>query len=148
MTSTSGCHLELHLPNHPEFMVVARLMVAAVASRLQFDMEAINDIKLAVGEACNNAMEHGCSGKNGTEMITLRCEITDDSLNIFVQDCGTGFSPEQPGAKQQETIDLLAERGFGMLLIRTLMDEVTFNSTPGSGTLVKMVKHRQPTEGR
>ena len=148
MTANTGCHVELHLPNRAEFMVVARLTASAVASRLQFDIETVDDLKLAVGEACNNAMEHGCSGENNDEMILLRFEITDESLIILVQDSGVGFVPEDAVHKQQNTDPQTAERGFGMLLIDTLMDEVTYNSTPGQGTQVRMVKHRRPLEER
>lgn len=148
MTAPSECHVELHLPNRPEFIVVACSTAFALTSRLGFDMEAMYDIRSAVGEACNNALEHGCSAKAGTEMITMRCEITDESLIIIVQDCGTGTAQKKSLPKQAETTEQLDERGFGKLLINSLMDEVTFNSIPDHGTQVRMVKHRHPVEER
>ena len=56
MTACTGCHVELRLPNRPEFVAVARLAVSAVATRMDFDVEAIEDVKVAVGEALNNAI--------------------------------------------------------------------------------------------
>lgn len=140
MATCSGCHMELCLPNRPEFVAVARLAVAAVASRMSFDIEAIEDIKVAVGEACTNAIEHGCPLTAGAEMITLRCDLGDDALTITVQDPGDGFDPATATRQPRGGTVTLTERGLGMLLIESLMDDVVFDSTAGSGTQVRMVK--------
>ena len=148
MTTSSGCQVELHLPSRPEFMLVARMMVSAVASRLLFDVEAIEDIKAAVGEACNNAIEHGCAGEPGSGMIVLRCDISDDALTICIEDDGKGFDPMTAVRKYPDAAVELTERGMGMLLIEALMDEVEYISAPGDGTRVRMVKHRGALEER
>lgn len=71
MAACNGCHVELRLPNRPEFVAVARLTVSAIAARLEFDINDIEDIKVAVAEACTNAIEHGCPSVQCAEMITL-----------------------------------------------------------------------------
>ena len=146
MTACTGCHVELRLPNRPEFVAVARLAVSAVATRMDFDIEAIEDLKVAVGEALNNAIEHGCPSEGDEKMVTLRCELGAETLTIIVCDCGDGFDPATATRQHPHGELLLAERGLGMLLIEALMDEVDFSSTPGSGTQVRMVKHRRTLE--
>ena len=148
MTACTGCHVELRLPNRPEFVAVARLAVSAVATRMDFDIEAIEDIKVAVGEALNNAIEHGCPAVAGTEMITLRCEIAGEALVITVRDSGDGFDPATATRQRPHGTMTLSERGLGMLLIEALMDKVDFTSTPGDGTQVRMVKRRRASEER
>ena len=50
--------VELRVPCKAEWVALARLSVAAVASRLHFSIDEIEDIKLAVAEACTNAIQH------------------------------------------------------------------------------------------
>lgn len=146
MTACSGCHVELRLPNRPEFVAVARLAISAVASRMNFDINDIEDIKVAVGEACTNAIEHGCPSEMGTQMITLRYELEEEALVITVHDPGNGFDPSTATRQHRHGTVTLSERGLGMLLIEALMDEVAFSSNPGDGTQVRMVKRLRAPE--
>ena len=143
MAACSGYHVEMCLPNRAEFVAVARLAVAAIASRMDFDVNAIEDIKVALGEAYTNAIEHGCPSSDGTEMITLHCELATDALIITVHDPGDGFDPTTATRQHRHGTVTLTERGLGMLLIEALMDEVAFCSDPGIGTQVRMVKRRE-----
>ena len=149
MATCTGCHVELRLPNRPEFVAVARLTVAAVACRMGFDVSDIEDIKVAVGEACTNAIEHGVPVGQCAEMVTIACQIADDCLSITVHDPGVGFDPRAatPAAHAAGTATL-TEGGLGLLLIQALMDDVEVSSTPDDGTRVRMVKHLRAGEDR
>lgn len=149
MAASTGCHVELRLPNRPEFVAVARLAVSAVASRMQFTIDDIEDIKVAVAEACTNAIEHGCPAAVSPEMITLRCDLCEGELVITVHDTGNGFDPATAPRQRHANGNMmtLTERGLGMLLIESLMDDVDFSSTPGDGTQVRMVKRLPMPEG-
>lgn len=147
METTSGCHVELQLPNRPEFVAVARLVVAAVACRMAFNVDEIEDMKVAIGEACTNAIEHGCPHVSGCQMITVRCDIRDDGLLVTVTDPGNGFDPDTATRQRGQSTAVLTERGLGMLLIETLMDEVDFSSIPGNGTQVRMLKRLRAKDG-
>lgn len=129
--------VDLRIPSKPEFVAVARLTVSAIASRMAFGFDAIDDIKVAVGEACTNAIEHACGGA-GEEEILIRCSLHPEQLVIEVHDKGPGLQSEEP-----KTEDVMAGGGLGLVLIRALMDEVELGSTPGTGTRVRMVKYRQ-----
>lgn len=146
MAACIGCQVVLRVPNRPEFVAVARLTVAAVATRLAFGVDAIEDIKVAVAEACTNALEHGCPECEGQQMITLTCDVTAQGLVIVIDDPGAGFDPLTATRQRHGTLTL-TERGLGMLLIESLMDEVAFESTPGDGTRVRMVKYLRAMEG-
>lgn len=148
MAACTGYQVELRLPNRPEFVAVARLSVSAIASRMNFDVEAIEDIKVAVGEACNNAIEHGCPSTDGSDMIVLRYDMEEGALVITVLDSGDGFDPATAVRQHPHGTMTLSERGLGMLLIESLMDEVDFSSSPGDGTQVRMVKRLRTTEER
>jgi len=146
MDTSSGCHVELHLPNRPEFVAVARLAVSALACRMSYDIDAIEDIKVAVGEACTNAIEHGCPHEPGAQVIVVCCDLKDEGLEITVKDPGEGFDPATATRQHSHGTAVLTERGLGMLLIESLMDEVQFDSMPGNGTQVRMLKRLRVLE--
>jgi serine/threonine-protein kinase RsbW len=150
MATCTGCHVELRLPNRPEFVAVARLTVAAVACRMGFDVSEIEDIKVAVGEACTNAIEHGVPAEHTAEMVTISCAIEEKALRITVHDPGIGFDPSAaPGAPSHgASTATLTEGGLGLLLIQALMDDVDVSCVPEDGTRVRMVKHLRAEEDR
>jgi serine/threonine-protein kinase RsbW len=124
--------VELRIPCKAEWVALARLSVAAVASRLSFSIDEIEDIKLAVAEACTNAIQHA----NGSAYIDIKCEASD-GLRISVRDHGLGTRAEQIRSR-----DLDDERvgGLGVFLIRSLMDDVQYDVHPDQGTLLIMTK--------
>lgn len=127
--------IDLRIPSLPEFVAVARLTVAAIASRMDFPYDAVDDIKVAVGEACTNAIEHAAPEDRQQETIELNCFVHPDALVIEVKDQGQGFVPE-PNTEP----DPLSEGGLGLILIQALMDEMQVESLPGRGTMVRMKK--------
>jgi len=137
----NSTRVDLRIPSLPEFVAVARLTVAAVACRMDFSYDAVDDIKVAVGEACTNAIEHASAEAENREDIELCCWVNPDALVIEITDKGKGFDPES-----QEQPDPFSEGGLGLLLIKALMDEVELTSLAGQGTKVKMVKRLKPVQ--
>jgi serine/threonine-protein kinase RsbW len=126
--------VRLEIPARAEWVAVARLAVAAVASRQRFSVEDIEDIKLAVAESCTNAIQHGTP--DGT--IEIVCEVSDEGIVLTVRDRGQG---PPLGAVEQERI---GEGGrteeLGVFLIRALMDSVEYTSDVRYGTRLVMTK--------
>ncbi|MGC2131031.1 MAG: ATP-binding protein [Candidatus Aquilonibacter sp.] len=125
--------VDLRIPCKAEWVALARLSVAAVASRLNFSIDEIEDIKLAVAEACTNAIQHA----HGSPYIEIKCEAAGGGLRLSVRDYGRGTHPEH--IRSRELNDERAG-GLGVFLIRSLMDEVDYDVHPDRGTLLVMVK--------
>lgn len=125
--------VDLRIPCKAEWVALARLSVAAVASRLNFSIDEIEDIKLAVAEACTNAIQHA----HGSPYIEIKCEAAGGGLRLSVRDYGRGTHPEH--IRSRELNDERAG-GLGVFLIRSLMDEVDYDVHPERGTLLVMVK--------
>lgn len=131
----SAHNIELNIPCREAYASVARMQAEAIARRLRFDEEKVQDIKIAIGEACANAIEHGSSRKG----VDIHYHINPDNLLIEVKDYGQGFIPP----KEEEVdlpLDLLSERGRGLYIMKALMDKVEVKSAPGDGTLVILDK--------
>lgn len=118
----------------------ARVVIAAFAVQLSPTVSEIADIKTAVSEAVTNAIVHGYEGTHG--LVTLRASIHDRALlTIEVQDFGKGISDVPQAMEPFFTTHPEQERsGMGFAVMQTFMDDLTVESTPGSGTLVRMSK--------
>lgn len=131
--------IELSIPAKPEFVGLARLVVSSLAqNRRDLEEDRLDDLKLAVSEACTNAVEaHHQAGRS--DPVIVRCFERDQYIEVWVQDRGQGFDeaelPEHPPVTDPQRLNF--ERGLGIPLIRTLVDRVQFAST-GDGTLVRM----------
>lgn len=136
----AGEVIELEIPARAEFVALARLVVSALAaSDSTLADERIDDLKLAVSEACTNAIEaHDAAGS--AERVLVRCQANPDSLEVCVEDRGHGFDPadlpDHPPVTDPDRLKF--ERGLGIPLIRALVDEVEFSPTE-EGTSVRLV---------
>jgi len=127
--------IELKIPCREEFAIIGRMQAEAIARRLNFDEEEVQDIKSAVGEAVDNAIEHGISEKG----IDLHYHLSRRELIIEIIDYGRGFNPDGVGF---ELPDPMAERGRGLFILRQLVDDLRIESNGNEGTKVIMSKKR------
>lgn len=90
----------------------------------------IYDIKLAIQELCTNIVNHSYGGDAGTIRLRVILEDNPPSVCITSEDQGTGVFDEE----SWEPPDLGEPQvhGFGMFLIRELMDEVSYQPSPGN----------------
>jgi len=123
--------VELRIPAEPEWVGVARLAAAGIASRLDFSIEDIEDLKLAVAEACNCCIQNGGDGD-----LHIACELQADRITIGVERAGSPAKSAVPPPTGDDA-DL---GGLGVFLIRALMDDVTYVSDATSGTKLTLVK--------
>jgi serine/threonine-protein kinase RsbW len=133
-----GDLLKLSIPGKPEYVGTVRLAVSHVANQAGFDIEAVEDIKVAVSEACSNVVCH--SEVNQDRPYQVTCLLSEDRLEISVQDQAGGFDMDAFEMPQSGEIQ---SSGLGIFVIHALMDEVDVSSTVGEGTCVKMTKFRQ-----
>jgi serine/threonine-protein kinase RsbW len=112
----------------------ARRAVVDFARAAGFSGEELWDIESAVGEALANAVEHGHSVGATVE---VRCAMRGNALVIEVKDEGTGFARRRNHGLLKASGSY--ERGYGIYIIKSLMDDVSYSE---QGTRVKLVKRR------
>src|SRR5436309_9654876 len=135
--SESDAVVELTIPGKPEYVGVARLAILGVASRMRFSYDEVEDIRLAVGEACTTAIERASSAQITAQEVRIRCLIDPTRLVVEVSDSAPASTDPPP---LNETG--LDERGLGGVLIRILMDDVQTADEPDTGLrLVRMIKY-------
>ncbi len=117
----------------------ARRALIDFAAQCGFDDGLLDDVESAVGEALANAAEHGdCESSAGFDVSAT---FDNQRLVIEVKDHGTGF--DCGPALERTTPDAYGNRGFGIYLMRTLMDEVAYSDRGSRIQLVKRLGQRR-----
>jgi serine/threonine-protein kinase RsbW len=125
----------LEMPAKAEYLLLGRLALAGIARTVDFDPELLADLKLAVTEACANAVRHAYEEEGA---MSLRFAVDEASFRIVVEDEGTGFETRHVDAWEPDT---LSEDGMGLAIIRAVVDELDIGSGPGGrGTRLTLTK--------
>lgn len=104
--------IEISIPNKPEYVSVVRLTTSAIASRMGFNIEEIEDIKVAISEIFTNIINN--SEKYEVKNQNVEFEIYGDCLNIIFKNPGKGFSHKE----------MSSENELGLFIVESLMDKV------------------------
>ncbi|MCR8846308.1 anti-sigma B factor RsbW [Paenibacillus sp. SC116] len=137
--------VNLCLPAQADYVDVVRLTLYGIASRIGFSYEEIEDMKVAVSEACNNAVLYAYSQEGG--MVDIIFEIGDHELELTIRDQGSSFMADNKldhaTGWHDKSLDDVQAGGLGFYLMQALMDDVSIVSHEGRGTEVKMMKRVQ-----
>ncbi|GFN37105.1 ATP-binding protein [Tepidimicrobium xylanilyticum] len=101
---------KLTIPSKPDYISVARLTSSAIANKIGFNIDDIEDIKVSIAEACINSLSR-------SECINIEFEIRDDKFIMRVENVSADYQEE----------DINKEMELGILIIKSLMDEVNFS---------------------
>ena len=129
----------LHLPVVPNVELVAAKAAETLGGALGMRETRVEAVTVAIVEACLNAMEHG----GGKIVVRVGSDKEDGRRRLIVEieDHGDGFDPTTaPLASPSRVLGCASKRGWGLTLIRELMDEVQIQSEPGK-TVVLMRKY-------
>ncbi len=130
--SVGGTSYEMIVPMGDDTELIAAQTVEEIARRHNFPAKSINQIKTALVEACINATEHSHSPDR---RIYQTFTIEDDRLNITVTNRGVRLTD----ARSREVNPSEGRRGWGLRLMRKLMDDVRVERTD-DGTRISMTK--------
>jgi len=147
MSTAEPREIQLTIPVAPEMEIAATAQVAALGEWMELGRDKIDEVKMAVVEACINAFEH-----SGTldHKVELKFRVASESgadggrtfLEVDVLDNGHGFDPSRVTAPQiGEKLRAPHKRGWGLRIIRSLMDDVRIVSGE-RGTMIVMRKYR------
>ena len=132
-------NVDLSIPMQPDMEVIATSVAESIGTFIGLDHNKVDEIKIAVVEACINAFEHS---KSADQRISVSFSMDEKGLMISINDGGDGFDMDDAMVKiAEKRSEGIGDRGWGLTLIHELMDEVSIASTD-NGTLVKMLKYR------
>jgi serine/threonine-protein kinase RsbW len=132
--------LSLALPRDVLSIPVVRGLLSESMQMLGVREECVDDIRVAISEACTNVLDHAEEGDD----YEVLASIDQDVCSIEVVDRGTGFDGTKIG---HELAAEDAETGRGIRLMRTLVDNIRFEARPKGGAVVCMEKELVWREG-
>ncbi len=144
LDATGAREISLTIPVAPDMEIVATAQAAAVGEFIAMPHDKIDEVKLALVEACINAFEHA-HARDDRVHLTFRVDRDEDArefLEVDVLDQGKGFdqaSIEIPSTAK--TFSGRQKRGWGLQIIRSLMDSVVITSDE-EGTRIRMRKYK------
>jgi serine/threonine-protein kinase RsbW len=127
-------HLDLSvsLPRESVSVPVVRRLATQALRAFGVDDEDVDDVQVAITEACANVIDHAAA----TDTYDVKIELAADRCAITVVDQGVGF--DATSVPRQAADD--AEVGRGLTLMRALVDNLAFRNEPQAGAVVHMVK--------
>lgn len=136
--SSPHVSLRLLLPRDAASIPVVRHLSEYALKELGCQQQVCDDIGLAITEACANVIQHAETG----EAYAVQVSIESDICEIRVIDTGdTSFDFDGAQASVRErSLDAMSESGRGIAIIKALVDDLSFEIQPETGTLVRMVK--------
>jgi serine/threonine-protein kinase RsbW len=126
-----------------------RALVTELARQTGFPAEAVDQIELAVDEACSNVVRHAYDPRHAQEWhwqhrdpeIQLELRAEPDQLVVTITDHGRHFDFESHRhVSLPERIQSMASNGYGIAMMEALMDDVQYTSDPKDGNRLRMVK--------
>jgi serine/threonine-protein kinase RsbW len=133
----------LEIDPEPQLIPTARMFAATVARQHGYPEESVLDLKIAVSEACTNAVNaHRTSGVES--VVRVAAMTNGQDLRYEITDAGKGFDyePEDPSAVFRRAAEDAADvPGMGLALIRTLFPSVEVQRE-SEGTIVRFALTR------
>ncbi|MCG8635077.1 MAG: ATP-binding protein [Desulfobacterales bacterium] len=145
ITMETEASLKFTFPSHTSHLELIRLVSTRVAAYVtSFTEENLDDIGLAMDEACTNVMSHSYeNGQNGGILVNFT--LARDRITIDIIDegeKGQSFNIEELSpVDKEEYLRNLSRGGLGVHLIKKIMDEVKYTVSPGVHNCLHMVKH-------
>lgn len=132
-----GDVFKFSIPGKPDYVKMVRIAIASLASNAGLNVEDIDDIKVAVAEACKFVTCHGHEGWSNRYDVV--CEISDLQIVIMVDDSREGHDLYK---NTRSCANCPGEGDLGIFIIDTLMDEIQISEKTDGCKSIRMVKNR------
>ncbi len=137
---------EIEVPASEQYLGDIREFVTQIANETGFSQHEINNIKLAIDEACSNVVRHAYKGLE-LGMIRLMVRRRDRELEITIHDQGKSFEWKKARTPDlNRYVEIGKKGGLGIWFIRKLMDETEYTSNRQGNTLTLVKRSKQPRQ--
>jgi len=133
----------VNIPSNPIFERVVRASADELGQAIGLPPDRLEDLKLAVSEAVNNAIDHG-NQRHAAKLVEVIFALDAEMLEVHIRDEGRGSDRFDFSRKivEEQNLDSGLFRGFGMYLIGALVDDYEIN-TSQHGTVLTLRLYRK-----
>ena len=137
----------VNIPSNPIFERIVRASADELGQAIGLPPERVEDLKLAVSEAVNNAIDHG-NRREAAKLVEVIFALDPDKLEVRIRDEGEGTDTDRVDFSrkivEEQNLDSGMHRGFGMYLISALVDDYEISSSQ-HGTVMTLRLYRKET---
>lgn len=150
MTSVFKGPVILDIPADPPAMFIVRALVDKISAKIGFEAEEADKLVLAVDEACTNVIRHAYDDSKGKRIIitfnvgSRRGAFARDKqgsrldcFEISIRDFGSGADP---AAFRGRDLSEIRPGGLGTHFIKAAVDKIEYDTPPGGGMMLKLIK--------
>ncbi|MGQ9631067.1 MAG: ATP-binding protein [bacterium] len=131
---------KLTIPSNYRYIEVVRELVESVGHKMGYTEQAINEMKIAISEACTNVIKHAYRGEENHTLTVFVSRSNNDHLEIVIVDNGEKFDfyglPEPVLGEARES-------GYGVFLMKRFMDVVEYDPSSEYETRLRMIKFKR-----
>src|SRR6266540_6177993 len=133
----------VNIPSNPIFERVVRASADELGHAIGLPPDRVEDLKLAVSEAVNNAIDHG-NQRQASKLVEVVFIFDADKLEVRIRDEGAGVDQIDFSRRvvEEQNLDGGIHRGFGMYLISALVDDYEIDSSQ-LGTVMTLRLYRK-----
>ncbi len=127
--------VKLEIPSSPKYVSVARKALEAIAANMSLTQQQIDDLKLAIGEACTNAVKFS---RPDAGTVCIEYQVTPGCLQVVIRNKSDGFDGKNRN-HAKPTIETLHPGGLGLYVIEQCVDNLEIENEDGE-TVLTMTK--------
>ena len=131
------------IPSHPKYLSIVRVVTGKMAELYGMAESVIEDVKLAVDEACSNVIKHAYKG-NVNQKIVLRFKTSPKGFEVIIEDNGLKAHPESLVGRDLEDIK---PGGLGIHFIKKVFDIFAFDEKKKKGNRLRLLRYIKGKDG-
>ncbi len=128
--------IEMKIPAEAKYLKIIRIGVRYICELVGFSVDEQNNITLAVDEACSNIIKYAYD-QPASDIIQIICRLFDDRIEFVLRDYGKKVDVAQI---KPRALDEVRPGGLGVHLIKSVMDEVEYDTSLKVGNKLRLVK--------
>ena len=125
------------IPSHPKYLSVVRAATVKMGKIYGMDDPVIEDVKLAVDEACSNVIKHAYKGDT-SKKIVVKYKTTQNYFKVVIEDGGIKSQME---LMKGRSLDDIRPGGLGIHFIRRVFDVFKFDERKKNGNRLILIKY-------
>jgi serine/threonine-protein kinase RsbW len=129
--------LIITIPSHPKYLSVVRTVTVKIGQLYEINETIIEDIKLAIDEACTNIIKHAYKGDTSKKII-LKYKVSQKSFKVVIEDSGIKSNINLMKGRNLEDV---RPGGLGIHLINRVFDIFEFDEKKKKGNRLKLEKY-------
>lgn len=125
------------IPSHPKYLSIVRSVTSKIGQLYDIEEPVIEDIKLAVDEACTNVIKHAYKGDTSKKII-IKYKATRKAFQVLIEDSGM---KAQMDLIKGRSLDDIRPGGLGIHFIKKIFDVFEFDDKKKKGNRLKLIKY-------